>query len=114
MRDSAIARVLMLIGVAQGAVWAQGSDLSASVRFEVASIRPNNTGTVLGRYTPHDGGRFEATNVTLTSLIRYAYSLKEYQAVESEPSWGQDRFDVVAKAEDAVGAKLTAADSRPF
>jgi hypothetical protein len=62
MGHSAVARVLTLIVMAQGALWAQGSDRSVTLRFEVASIRPNNTGAVLGRYTPHDGGRFDATS----------------------------------------------------
>src|SRR6185295_19481771 len=70
--------------------------------FEVASIKPNNSGdgrVMLG----NQPGRFTATNVTLRMLIRNAYQLQDFQ-VTGGPSWlTEDHFDIVAKAPDGDG-----------
>src|SRR5215831_6406247 len=67
--------------------------------FEVASIKPNNSGD--GRVAiQNQPGRFVATNVTLRMLIRNAYQLQDFQ-ISGGPSWiGSDHFDVVAKMEN--------------
>ena len=68
--------------------------------FEVASIKPNNSGdgTVMLQQQP--GGRFTATNIPLRLLIRNAYQLQDFQIVGG-PSWiGSERYNIVAKAED--------------
>ena len=66
--------------------------------FEVASIKPNNSGdgrVMLG----NQPGRFTATNVTLRMLIRTAYQLQDFQ-ISGGPGWlASDHFDVVAKIE---------------
>src|SRR5438093_3258557 len=66
--------------------------------FEVASIKPNNSGdgrVMLG----NQPGRFTATNVTLRMLIRNAYQLQDFQ-ISGGPGWlASDHFDVVAKIE---------------
>ena len=72
-----------------------------SSAFEVASIKPNNSGP--DQYFSFNyfraGGRFNASNVTLGMLIRNAYQLQESQLVGG-PSWvNSDRFDIVAKAD---------------
>jgi uncharacterized protein (TIGR03435 family) len=66
--------------------------------FEVTSVLRNNTGAdrVLMRVQP--GGAWEATNVTLESMIRLAYRIQESQLVGG-PGWiHNDRFDIVAKS----------------
>ena len=66
--------------------------------FEVASIKPNNSGdgrVMLG----NQPGRFTATNVTLRMLIRNAYQLQDFQ-ISGGPGWlAADHFDIVAKIE---------------
>src|ERR1051325_1321833 len=71
---------------------------AAAPAFEVASIKPNNSGD--GRVMlQNQPGRFAATNVTLKMLIRNAYQLQEFQ-IAGGPSWiASDRFDIVAKIE---------------
>src|SRR5215831_6915035 len=66
--------------------------------FEVASIKPNNSGD--GRVMlQNQPGRFAATNVTLKMLIRNAYQLQDFQ-ITGGPSWiSADHFDIVAKIE---------------
>ena len=67
--------------------------------FEVASIKPNNSGDgrVMMQVQP---GRYQATNVTLRLLIRNAYQLQDFQ-ITGGPSWiASDHFDIVAKMPD--------------
>lgn len=74
--------------------------LRAGQAFEVASVRPNNSGEPRVLLGLQPGGRFSATNVTARLLIRQAYDVQDFQIVGG-PDWlGSDRFDVVAKAPD--------------
>jgi uncharacterized protein (TIGR03435 family) len=64
--------------------------------FEVASIKPNNSGD--GRvFAQTQPGRMSMTNVTLKLLIRQAYQLQDFQ-ITGGPGWmTSDHFDVIAK-----------------
>ena len=67
--------------------------------FEVASIKPNNSGDnrIMMQSQP---GRMTMTNVTLRQLIRQAYQLQEFQ-ITGGPGWvGSDHFDINAKMPD--------------
>lgn len=83
----------------------QGSPAAPS--FEVASIKPNNSGD--GRVMmQNQPGRFTATNITLRLLIRNAYQLQDFQ-ISGGPSWiGSDHFDIVAKIEASVQDEIAA------
>ena len=76
--------------------------------FEVASIKPNNSGdgrVMLG----NQPGRFTATNVTPRMLIRNAYQLQDFQ-ISGGPSWlSSDHYDIVAKIDPAVQESINAA-----
>jgi uncharacterized protein (TIGR03435 family) len=66
--------------------------------FEVASIKPNksdeNRVAILGQ----PGGRFVATNISLTRLMDAAYSVREFQILGG-PNWIRtDRWNIEAKA----------------
>jgi uncharacterized protein (TIGR03435 family) len=71
--------------------------------FEVASIKPNNSGD--GRIMmQNQPGRYIATNVTLRLLIRNAYQLQDFQ-ITGGPSWlASDHFDINAKVPDGFRA----------
>jgi len=71
--------------------------------FEVASIKPNNSGD--GRIMmQNQPGRYVATNVTLRLLIRNAYQLQDFQ-ITGGPSWlASDHFDINAKVPDEFRA----------
>ena len=67
--------------------------------FEVASIKPNSSGSHSVTMSAKNG-RATATNVTLRTLILKAYRLEEFQ-LSGGPAWIEnDRFDVAAKTED--------------
>jgi uncharacterized protein (TIGR03435 family) len=67
-------------------------------RFEVTTVLPNKTGAMRVMMRVQPGGAWEATNVTLESMIRLAYRIQESQLVGG-PAWiYSDRFDIVAKS----------------
>ena len=85
-----------------GALSAQAPQTpDAAPAFEVASIKPNNSGD--GRVMmQNQPGRFIATNVTLRLLIRNAYQLQDFQ-ITGGPSWlNSDHFDIIAKVPEGV------------
>jgi uncharacterized protein (TIGR03435 family) len=67
--------------------------------FEVASIKRNTSDEPAGgSVSPPAGGRFQANNVTLRTLIRTAYDVENFQ-ISGGPRWlDADKFDVNAKA----------------
>src|SRR5476649_164289 len=71
--------------------------------FEVASIKPNNSGD--GRVMMQNQPcRFVATNITLRLLIRNAYQVQDFQ-ITGGPNWlGSDHFDIIAKVPDGTPA----------
>src|SRR3954454_748599 len=72
---------------------------AAPPAFEVASIKPNNSGD--GRVMmQNQPGRFTATNITAKLLIRNAYQLQDFQ-ISGGPGWlASEHFDLVAKIPD--------------
>ncbi|HJZ77912.1 MAG TPA: TIGR03435 family protein [Vicinamibacterales bacterium] len=110
--SAAVALAALAVAVAApvrvGARGTQTQPGSAAPAFEVASIKPNNSGdgrVMLG----NQPGRFTATNVTLRMLIRQAYQLQDFQ-ITGGPSWlNSDHFDIVAKIDPAVQESINAA-----
>lgn len=98
-------KLLVAAGVAaavgQVIIGATTAQPPAAPAFEVASIKPNNSGD--GRVMmQNQPGRYTATNVTLRLLIRNAYQLQDFQ-ISGGPSWlNSDHFDIVAKVPDGV------------
>ena len=64
--------------------------------FDVASIKPNNSGSLIANGARVRNGRFTAENVSLLSLLRSAYGVQEFQ-IQGQPGWADvDRFDIIA------------------
>ncbi len=73
--------------------------------FEVASIKPNNSGLDSSSMPPPVGGRFSATNVSLGQLVRLAYEVQDFQ-IDGKPGWFDTaKYDVEAKAEGNAGVE---------
>jgi bla regulator protein blaR1 len=67
--------------------------------FEVATIRQNRSGDRGGGIRRQPGGRLTVTNMSLRTLITFAYQITGYQLVGG-PGWADsDAFDVLAKME---------------
>jgi bla regulator protein blaR1 len=68
--------------------------------FDVASVKPNESGDMRVTLQAMPGGRFRATNAPLRTLIREAYALQGFQ-LSGGPGWlDSARFDIVAKSEN--------------
>jgi uncharacterized protein (TIGR03435 family) len=66
--------------------------------FEVASIKPNTSGSRSSGGGTRPGGRYVATNLQVRDLIGEAYSLQDFQLVDA-PEWtSSERFDINATA----------------
>jgi uncharacterized protein (TIGR03435 family) len=70
--------------------------------FEVASIKPNTTMGSNISINRGPGNGLIATNVTLRSLITFAYDIRDHQ-LAGGPAWlDKDRYDIVAKPPSPV------------
>lgn len=82
-----------------------------TVSFDVASIRVNRSGAEVGTTGILPGGTFQGRNVTLSALIRRAYGPAwnlplHPRLVVGGPDWVErDRFDVEARAPEAIAAE---------
>ena len=82
------------------------ADAASKPAFEVASIKPDKSGSgqVMFRMAP--GGRFVANNITVKLLIEQAYGLKDSQ-ISGGPSWiNSDRYDIEAKPDESSVDKM--------
>ena len=69
-----------------------------SEAFEVASIKPNRSGSESSSLNIQPGGRWTGVNITAQALIVRAYRIQPSQLIGA-PDWvSTDRFDVVATA----------------
>ena len=75
------------------------ASVSQAARFEVTSVKPNQSGNAKAGIQTLPNGRFVAENFTLRGLITYAYRLQPAQ-LEGGPNWlDSARFDIVAKGD---------------
>jgi uncharacterized protein (TIGR03435 family) len=89
-----IASVVLRIGTPLLAV---GQEPSAPVFFEVAAVKPNNSGQTAAQIEEPPGGRYIATNASLRILILRAYGIQDNQ-LAGAPDWTRtERFDINAK-----------------
>jgi uncharacterized protein (TIGR03435 family) len=98
LRNVTAVMAALLIAVVAGA-HAQ----SSRPQFEVASVKPNTSGSFSSRSsTDGDSGYFRVVNATLKSLILSAYRLFDFQLVGG-PDWiTTARFDIEAKVDRAA------------
>ena len=84
---------------------AQGTEKKPA--FEVASVKPNNSGPVRNSIFMPRTDRFQQNNVTLRQLVRSVYRRRPFESpqVVGGPGWvDSDRFDITAKIEDGAGS----------
>ena len=75
--------------------------VSAQGAFDVASVKPNNTGST-GWSISYSADSWRAANSTLAAMIQSAYGIREDRLVGG-PAWVRTtRFDVNAKAAEAL------------
>jgi Protein of unknown function (DUF3738). len=64
--------------------------------FEVASVKPSTSSQTVSASTRFFPGRFEARNLSLRTLIQYAYALANFQPVQGKSPVLDQRFDISA------------------
>jgi uncharacterized protein (TIGR03435 family) len=94
--------------VAQGPTSQQvESAAAAAPQFDVAAIHPHDPAPHERSHIISENGRFTTINVDLKSIIQWAYDLPESRIVGG-PSWlGSARWDIEAKAENALDTQKT-------
>lgn len=76
-----------------------------TLQFEIASVKPNNSGSQNSNMELHPGGRITGTNFVLAGLMRTIFNLQPYQLVNA-PEWVDTaRFDLEAKADREYSAR---------
>ncbi len=99
--------LLLIVGAAYAQSSAQ-SPPSTPIAFEVASVKPNTSGSARSDWDRDPSGRVTLINVTLRHLIRDAYGVIDSQ-IAGGPAWlDVDRFDVIAKPPDGSQAAQSA------
>ncbi|HKD07817.1 MAG TPA: M56 and DUF3738 domain-containing protein [Bryobacteraceae bacterium] len=93
--------VIGLMNTPQGRAQSPAQEASGP-EFEVASVKPNKTGQRGGRLNT-EPGHLTITNMTLRTCIRAAFGLQNYQLTGGTASIEDEPYDIVAKAESAVG-----------
>jgi uncharacterized protein (TIGR03435 family) len=111
MRPYALAAFLLPAAIAPRPMAAQLPPRTTPLHFDVASIKPNRTGSESRRATTVPGGVFTATNVSLKLLISRAYGVPEAQ-IEGGAGWIEtEKYDVTAKADTPL--EMTREEARP-
>src|SRR5262245_57368711 len=98
---SSCLRVVAFVVAALVTLEAQSADLkvrSTGEAFEVASIKPNRSGSESSTLNIQPGGRWTGVNITAQALILRAYRIQPSQLIGA-PDWvSAERFDVIATA----------------
>jgi uncharacterized protein (TIGR03435 family) len=118
MRPSTRAAFALILGALSSAsnqaqTTAQAQTIAGTVprSFDVASIKPNQTGSDSRRAGTSPGGRFTATNVSLKLLISRAFGVPESQ-IERGPGWIEtEKYDIAARA--ATSLEMSREEVRP-
>jgi uncharacterized protein (TIGR03435 family) len=97
MKRHAFLAIVVIVAVAMPLL-SQGTGADKPT-FEVASIKPNNSGDNRVMFRAN-GGRFVVAGATVSMLIQQAYRVRDFQ-LSGGPGWiGSDRFDIEAKPEN--------------
>src|SRR5438552_2031413 len=84
------------------AIGAFGQSAVAPAAFEVASVKPNNSGDGTSSFHTNNGN-LRSSNVSLRDFVKWAYRVQDYQVLG--PNWlTSQKYDIVAKAEAPIPA----------
>lgn len=80
--------------------------------FEVAAIKPTATGSTMSVVWFGDIDVVKETNVTVATIVSFAYNLKDGE-LKGGPAWiGSDRYDLFAKVPDSYVKEFQSDRSR--
>lgn len=91
---AAVAVAMLMAPVAIGVLRAQTMPPEPKYKYEVATIRPSNATGGDSRIGPGPQGGLRSTNVTIETLLGFAYDVREHQ-LDGLPAWVKnDRWDI--------------------
>jgi uncharacterized protein (TIGR03435 family) len=93
--------VIGLVNTPQGHAQSRPQEATGP-EFEVASVKPNKSGQRGGRLNT-EAGHLTITNLNLRTCIKAAFGLQDYQLSGGAASVEDEPYDIVAKADGAVG-----------
>lgn len=97
---SALPLFLLCVSIASAPLRSQ-TPAAEKPHFEVASIKPNTSGTG-GSSTDSSNGLLRITNQTVRSIIGRAYNVRDFQ-ISGGPGWiTSERYDITAKPENGA------------
>ena len=95
-------RGVVVVIAAAAALSAQQRQPDTAATFEVASVKPNKSGSLSSGLPFLPNGGFNGTNVAPKSVIAIAYEVRVSQ-MEGGPDWlGTERFDIVARGPEGT------------
>jgi uncharacterized protein (TIGR03435 family) len=90
-----------------GASLVQGTGTNAAFAFEVATIKPGDTGAGNRRSMMMSLGRFTTRNMPLRNVIMFAYDAKSTSQISGYPDWVSSAvYDIDAKEDGTTAAAL--------
>jgi bla regulator protein blaR1 len=97
--------VMGVLHATQGRAQSQGPNTSHAYEYEVASIKPDKSGTNMVRLMFSPDG-LTATNATLQMVIHAAYEVEDHQ-ISGGPSWlNSEHYDLEAKMDSVTADAL--------
>ncbi len=98
-------QIFALAGIACAAALCQQPPAAAPLAFEVATIKPSEPITGMGKVmmrfgVSNDGALVTYSRMTLRSLVVNAYGVKDYQVTSSASWMDSQQFDISAKLPD--------------
>jgi uncharacterized protein (TIGR03435 family) len=92
--------ILLMLMFAMAVMPATSQTPAQKPAFEVASIKPSDPDQHSGSIMIQPGGRLAITGMPLRELVKFAYSLQDFQ-LEGGPAWARtDFWNVEARAEE--------------
>jgi uncharacterized protein (TIGR03435 family) len=84
--------------------WIASSPEGAPKTFEVASVKVNKSERSWGGWIRPSAGNLTVSNMTLESLVSWAYGVRDYQMVGVAGWFRSEKYDIAAKAYRAPDA----------
>lgn len=101
-----IMKPLLLLALTFGLAGILVHAQTARPRFDVTSIKRNDSGSQAISFMPSNG-RFNAQNVTLSMLINRAYKVEDFQIVGAPSSINSEHYDIEARTDGtATGQEI--------
>ena len=93
---------LVLTWLAMAAVAATAQQ-GPGLRFDVVSVKENTGSDLSIAYVPHPPDGIRLTNYPLSSLVTYAYNIRQPSRISGLPEWTRSaRYDISGKAARAI------------